>query len=444
MSGVRRAASLLFAALFFAASLLPLAASADAKASSPAPSVDHAPCACIYNIDYNTMLFEQGMEEKIYPAGTVKMMVALLVLEHFDDYTQKVTVTAEMIDNVAGSRTGFEEGEQIPIEDLLAALIIANSNDAAYILSYAVAGNSGEMLKMMNERAKDLGMEGTRYLNVTGLHEGVMYTTGRDVLKLAVELYKHREYTNLSSTDTYIIPQTNICEERSIHNRNVFVSTYYNLYYRLESVSGMSCSFTGDAGYCMVITATDKAGLAYIVLVMNSDESETKSETDINAADDAIALMNWAFRNFTTYAVIDTDDMICEIPVKLSSGTDHVIALPAKRINALLEKDADLAERVTTKYTLTDEELYAPVNAGTVIGSVTVYIDGKEYGSSDLVAKNNVGRSFWLYLLWRAWKFVTRPLVIVLIVLAFALFVAYRYYKYQRAQKARRRVQYRK
>ena len=443
---IRRLVALLFAVVFVITAISALPAYAEGEentAPAAGPALKYSKHACIYNTDYNTMLYETGLDDKVYPAGTVKMMVALLALEKFDDYDQEVTVTEEMIDNVAGSHTGFEAGEVLRIEDLLAALIVANSNDAAYILSYAVAGNSGEMLKRMNERAKELGMEETRYLNVTGLHEGVMYTSARDVLKLAVELQRFGEYTNLSSVDTYTITETNRCAERTLHNRNVFVSTYYNLYYRLDSVDGMSCSFTGDAGYCLVVSAADRAGLSYLVIVMNSDESEAQ-ENDIHAADDAVELMNWAFKTFGSVAVIDTDDMICEIPVRLSSGTDHVIALPAKRINAILEKDTDVSARVTTKYTLNDEQLYAPVNAGTVIGKVTVFIDGKEYGTSDLIAKNNVGRSFWLYMLWRVWNFITRPLTLVVIFLAAAAFIAYRYYKYQRAQKARRRVQYRK
>ena len=389
------------------------------------PTVLYSKNVCIYNVDYDTLIYGLGIDDPVYPAGTVKIMTALLALEHYDDYSKQITVTKEMIADVSGSAVGFEEGEVLTVEELLAALIVSNANDAALILAYDVAGNSGAFLKMMNARAEELGMTNTRYYNVTGLHTEPMKTTARDVLTVTREAIRHREYTDLAGSAVYIIPDTNKSGERKLHNRNFFVSTYYNLYYYIESVSGVSCSYTGNAGYCMSVTASDRAGMNYITVVMNSDESGTEGTSDIHGCDDAVALMNWAFKNYSGVAVVNTDNMVCEIPVSLSSSTDHVIALPEKKITALLPNDVDLAEAVRTEYTLKSENLTAPVKAGEVIGELTVFVNGKEYGTVNLVAKNNVDRSMWLYLLHRIGKFLSHPLMIVIIVLAVLVAAAY-------------------
>ncbi|MBQ7161938.1 MAG: D-alanyl-D-alanine carboxypeptidase [Clostridia bacterium] len=413
-----KALSVFFAALFSVALFLP--SGAPAYALDP-PEISHSKGACVYSMDYGTSVYENNADDPVFPAGTVKIMVALLTLEHYKDLSETVTVTEDMIDKELIG-TLFEVGEVLTVEQLLASLILGNSNDAAQILAAAVGGNTGAFLKMMNDRAKELGMENTRYFNVTGLHTQPMKTTARDVALVSLEAAKHREYLDLSSSEIYVIPATNKYGERKIRNRNIFVSTYYNLYYRLESVNGLSFSYTGDAGYCMSITATSKKGLSYVFVVMNSDETGA-GENEILGCDDCVALMNWAFRNFESVPVVDTGNMICEIPVTLSANTDHVIALPNRKISALLPGDADLSPVVRTEYTLKSETLTAPVSAGEVIGELTVYVNGEEYGKADLVAKNNVDRSMWAYLGYRIGKFFSRPSVIVVAVLVAVLLI---------------------
>ncbi len=430
----RKALAVFLAALFSAALFLP--AAAPSFAADP-PEVGHSKSACVYSLDYGVPVFEYEADAQVFPAGTVKIMVALLTLEHFSDVTQTVTVREDMIDDtLAGSL--FEVGETLTVEQLLAAMILGNSNDAALILATEIGGNTGAFLKMMNERAKELGMENTKYYNVTGVHTQPMKTSARDVALVASEAAKHREYIDLASSEIYVIPATNKYGERKIRNRNVFVSTYYNLYYRLDSVNGLSFSYTGDAGYCMAITATSKKGLSYVFVVMNSNEKDA-GENEILGCDDCVALMNWTFRNFQSVPVVDTGNMICEIPVTLSSSTDHVIALPDRKISALLPADADLSEVVRTEYTLKSDTLTAPVSAGEVIGELTVYVNGAEYGQTDLVAKNNVDRSMWAYLGYRIGRFFSRPAVIVfaviiVLLLTFAGIVS----SIRRSNKARR------
>jgi len=254
------------------------------------PETPYTEHAVVYNIDSGTLMYEEGSDVEVYPAGTVKIMTALLALEHFKDTSVEVTVTAEMIEGVQGNTAGFDEGEVLTVEQLLAALIISNSNDAANILAAAVAGNTGAFLDMMNARADELGMESTEYMNVTGIHHSRMKTTARDVLTVTVEAAKYQLYTNLASSAAYTLPATNTSGERLLRNRNYFVSTFYNLNYYRESIGGLSCSYTAEAGTCLSLLGSNSDGLRFIAVVMGANTPAEPEDGVIYACEDALSL----------------------------------------------------------------------------------------------------------------------------------------------------------
>lgn len=405
------------AVLLCAVTLLLWGAALPSFASSQ-PDTPYTEHAVVYNIDSGTLMYEEAADVEVYPAGTVKIMTALLTLEHFKDTSAEITVTPEMIEGIQGNTAGFDEGEVLTVEQLLAALIISNSNDAANILACAVAGNTGAFLDAMNARAEELGMTSTEYMNVTGIHHSRMKTSARDVLTVTVEAAKYQLYENLASSAVYTLPATNTAKERTLRNRNYFVSTFYNLNYYRESVSGLSCSYTAEAGTCLSLVGTNSDGLRFIAVVMGANVPEEPEEGVIYACEDALGLLSWAYRSYKYFTVVGTGDMICEIPVSLSSSVDHVIALPAEKITAFLPSDTDLTSALRTEYTLNDQSLVAPVSKGQVIGSLTAFVDDREVGRVDLIAKNNVDRSMWLSLRERIVAFFTHPLVILLIAAA--------------------------
>lgn len=408
------------------------------------PETPYTEHAVVYNIDSGTLMYEEGSDVEVYPAGTVKIMTALLALEHFKDTSVEVTVTAEMIEGVQGNTAGFDEGEVLTVEQLLAALIISNSNDAANILAAAVAGNTGAFLDMMNARADELGMESTEYMNVTGIHHSRMKTTARDVLTVTVEAAKYQLYTNLASSAAYTLPATNTSGERLLRNRNYFVSTFYNLNYYRESIGGLSCSYTAEAGTCLSLLGSNSDGLRFIAVVMGANTPAEPEDGVIYACEDALSLLSWAYRSHKYFTVIGTGDMICEIPVSLSSSVDHVIALPAQKIAAFLPADIDLDTAVRTEYTLNDESLVAPVSKDQVIGSLTVYVNDREVGTVDLIAKNNVDRSMWLSLREKIVGFFKHPLIITLIVAAVLFIILVVVLVAIRIAKSNNKVKYKK
>jgi len=402
------------------------------------PNTAYTSNAIVYNLDYATVMYEERADAPVYPAGTVKIMTALLTLEHYADTSATVTVTDAMV----GSGSMFSVGETLAVKDLLAALIVANSNDAANVLACAIAGDTVAFVEKMNARAAELGMENTEYLNPTGIHHDRMTTTARDVLILSCEAAKSQLYCDLASAASYTVAATDTAKERTLHNRNYFVSTFYNLNYYRESIGGLSCSYTKEADTCLSLLGSNSDGLRFITVVMGAeDPAEPKKGLDY-ACEDALALMSWAYKAYRNFTVVGTGDMICEIPVSLSAGVDHVIALPSEKIMAFLPADTDLTTALRTEYTLNESSLTAPVSKDQVIGSLTAYINDKEVGRVDLIAKNNVDRSMWLLMRSKIAAFFRHPLVITVIVLGLVIAALYVFLTALRISRRNNKVRY--
>lgn len=385
------------------------------------PATAYTSNAIVYNIDYSTVMYEENPDAPVYPAGTVKIMTALLTLEHFADLEATVTVP----EGAVGSGSLYSTGEIVTVKDLLAALVISNSNDAAEILALAISGDTLAFVDKMNARAAELGMENTEYLNPTGIHHDRMTTTARDVLILSVAAAKNQIYCDLASSASYTTAATNMSKEHTLHNRNYFISSFYNLNYYRESIGGLSCSSTANAGVCLSLLGSNSEGHRFITVVMGAEEPAEPEKGKVYACEDALTLMSWAYKAYTNFTVVGTGDMICEIPVSLSAGVDHVIALPAEKIMAFLPSDTDLSTALRIDYTLDSPSLTAPVSKGQVIGKLTAYIGDKQLGTVDLIAKNNVDRSLWLLMRSKIVAFFKHPLVITVIVAALALVAVY-------------------
>ena len=396
--------------LVFLCSIMPLGVVCEAKDFE----TSYTDYACLYNLDYGLYLYEKNTNEQITPAGTVKIMVALLAFEHYDDYTATITVTDEMTADVTSNITGFEGGQTYTVEEILAALIISNSNDAAYILAYDIAGDSASFLKMMNSRAEELGMNDTEYKNITGVSDKAMKTTVSDIATLMISAVKYAKYTELSAMASYKIEENDTHSSFTLYNRNYFISTYYNLYYYLSNVNGLSVSYSAEIGDCLALTARDSSGLSYIVIVMGSNDPKEPEENVLYAEEDAISLMTWGFKNHTVYTVVNSGEMVCEVPVKLAASKSSVMALPEKRVTTLLPSGTDTDDVIRTECNLEGNSVTAPVTKGQILGTMTVYINEKEYTTINLVAKNAVARSNTKYIIYRIGQFLISPIMIVI------------------------------
>ncbi|MBQ4037776.1 MAG: hypothetical protein IJC84_06595 [Clostridia bacterium] len=420
--GLSRILSLILAVVC----ILPLFSVARA-AAEPAPEVASG-SALLYHVETGKILYEKNADTRISPAAFTKMMTALLAFEYRREAGNiTVTVTEEMLSGAGGTSMRLKAGETLPLDSLLAGLVVQNANDAALVLASVVGGDISSFVDKMNARAKELGMSHSYFANPTGVDSAVMYSTLQDCLILAATLYRVNDFMVVSEKQKATIPATNLTEERVYTNKNLLVPYSYVYDYYMENTRGMVAGFTAGAGYCCATTR--KAGdCTYLVLVSGGkDRSEKQNGTDISSYRDAKSLIEWAEKNFAMQSVCTSGEVICEVPVRLAAGVDHVMLVTKGELATLLPVGEDTKARITTAVRTKGESFTAPIAEGESYGEMDVFFDGELIATVPLVALNSVHLSGWLVMWDAVERFFSRGparVVLILLIAAAVIYVA--------------------
>lgn len=358
--------------------------------------------AILLDATYDEVLYDKGARDKAYPASITKVMTALLVLEAVDEGTltlqTPITATAEALAVPEGSSTaGILEGETLTVEQLLYCLLLPSGNEVAQILAIAVDGSIDAFVEHMNQRAEELGCEGTHFANPHGFHDPNHYTTAYDITRFMKAAMEYDLFQTILTSPNYTIPPTNQSpEERTIRNTNALTSNYYILGYLYGPGTGGKTGTTDEAGNCLVETAKD--GDMYLIsVILGAQEVELDNgDVDRRQFSETIKLLDWGFENFQRITLSPEDTLVGTVKVNLSTQTDQVNVKPLGSITRTLPKDVN-PEEVETTVNLFSESVDAPVEAGQVLGTLVLSYEGTEYGTLDLVADTSVERSDLLY-----------------------------------------------
>lgn len=445
---VRRWALLFLLCAMLLGAFAPVFAVETDDALDALPDTSHANAIYLYNITSSSVLYTKHEDVLIDPGPTVKLMTALVVLENLgNDLDKSIIVEERMVADVYGSNINLQVGEVVTIEQLLNALVIGNSNDAAAVLANIVAGSIDAFVVMMNEKASALGASSTVYTNPTGLHDDSMVTTAADTAKIALYLYKFSVYREIAKQPSYVMDATNKSKERTIYSRNYFISTATEYKYYTPSINGLNAGGTNDAGFC-VVASSIYANIEYLCIVMGADQEyiteldengeEVIKERNIYSFVVAQEMLWWAYFNFSYVRVLDTSTIICEVPVSLSDECEYIALMPENAIDLFLPNGADVSKDINYSWILHTDTLTAPVQAGQVVGMITLIYNDSIAGRVNLVAKSNVSRSEWRYVLSLVKTFVSstifRTTAIALVVIAVLYVLINSVVRYERAQ----------
>ena len=360
------------------------------------PVVEKALYAYLYSVDTNQVLFRKNADHKIYPASFVKIMTAILALEYYgSNITQKITVTAEAIENIdkSGNYIALQEGEILTAEQLINAIIVGGANDATNVIAYDVAGGIEEFVALMNEKAVIIGTVQTIFTNPTGIHDEKMYTTLDDFAKIALYAYRLNRFSEMASQRTYIIPPTNMSNrQRRITNRNLFVSPHLVTKYYDREALGLNAGATPQAGQCLA-TVVNHDGLTYLCIITGASSDEENIYSYIEAR----KLLDWVYSSWHFVTVLKSTDAICEIPVTLSGDADSIALYPQYEIDLYLPMDADIAKEVDRYVVVYENELKAPVESNFKAGELSLYYKGELISAVPLITKTYVDQSRFMY-----------------------------------------------
>ena len=357
------------------------------------PEVANAAAVYLYNMENKKAVYKLNAEEKVYPTSTVKLMTGIVALETLKDrLDEKVTVTAEMMSYVSGNNIGLEAGEIVVIKDMLGAMLVNGANDAAYVLALTCADSLELFVQLMNKRANELGAYDTHYTNPTGMHDEAMVTTAFDTALIALHAYELEQFMDFAALLRYTVEETNMSNAITVYNRNCLLSLYYEQDYFYKNARGMNAGSTFEGGYSVITTATN-GDLTYLAVVLGAEKKDDKIYSYVNAAN----LLDWAFESFIYLDVLAPEQIMCEIPVTLATGVDHVTLVASDSLSVYLPSDTDIEKEITFSWTTNTEKLQAPVKKGQLAGRVTVLYKNKPIGTSDLISTADIERSDMLY-----------------------------------------------
>lgn len=342
-----------------------------------------AKAGALISLDTDEYLYENNVDEKVYPASITKIMTAIIMLESDKfDPEGKITMSKSALDLVLGTGSSvshFVEGEEFTQFDLVNLVLISSFGDCTYLAAEYYGGSVENFVKMMNDKAKELGLENTHYSNPVGLHDDDNYTTVRDIYTLTKYALNNKTFKQVCETPRYVM-STNLTAKKTLSTTNALQDTTTNYYY--SYAKGVKTGFTDEAGRCLVSTATAN-GYTYMCIIMGCPGNEKKHFSE------SISLYRWAFNNFSFKEVADSTEPVCEIPVELSFDTDFAPLYFKEKFITVLPNNADDSTIIVEPH-LISEKVEAPIKKGQVLGTADIIYAEKVIGTCELVAGEDI------------------------------------------------------
>ena len=333
--------------------------------------------ALLMDMATGTVLYEQNPHERLAPASVTKVMTMLLIMEAIDSGKIKwedMVTTSESAAAKGGSQIYLKVGETMTVSDMVKSIAVSSANDCACAMAEHIAGSEAAFVERMNQRAKELGMTDTNFVNCTGLDDAENakehLTSAYDIAIMSRELM--RNHPDIKKFTT-IWMDTVRGGEFGLSNTNKLVRFY-------RGATGLKTGFTSGAGYCLSATA-ERDGLGLIAVVMGAETSQERFAA-------CKSMLDYGFAN---YALVQPEVAEGSVPVRL--GKENAVkAVPAEPVQLLIDKAQSNQVLVET---VLEEEVSAPVSKGQRLGTLTVKVGEQVIKQVPMVAQTGVERLSW-------------------------------------------------
>ncbi len=337
-----------------------------------------APSAILMDAATGTVLYEKNASERLRPASVTKVMTLLLVMEALDTGRigwDDTIIASEAACAKGGSQVYLEPGEEMSMDEMLKSVVVSSANDCATALAEHVAGSESAFVGMMNQRAQELGLLDTNFVNCTGLDDAPEaaehLTTAHDIAVISRELLKHdriRDYTT-------IWMDTVRGGKFGLSNTNKLVRFY-------QGTTGLKTGYTSAAGHCLAASAK-RDGIELIAVVLHCASSADRFSS-------AKALLDYGFAN---YALVSAEMPEPLQPVPVTLGQKAAVQ-PELQQAAPILIEKGLQAAVTRTVTLA-ERVEAPVAAGQQLGTLTISANGETLAEIPIIAPEAIERLTW-------------------------------------------------
>lgn len=376
---------------FLAVLLLISSLPAGAASAASEPEIE-TPHALVMEVSTGTVLYEKDADSRVHPASVTKSMTILLIFEAIERGEISLTdeaVTSAYAKSMGGSQVFLETGETQTVETLLKCIIIASGNDAAVTMAEKIAGTEEAFVELMNERAAELGMENTHFVDCCGLTESAEhYTSARDVALMSRELLSHypqvTEYSSIWMEDI---------THETAQGSSVFTLTNTNKLLRAcEGCDGLKTGSTSYAKYCLSATAR-RDGIRLISVVLTAPDSKTRFS-------DATSLLDYGFSLCFLYY----DEEVPALPQITVRGTlqeEFAVCLDGEfsYLSTTGEDFSQIGKSLEWK-----ETIQAPLEKGDQVGAYVYTLNGVRIGSVPVVMAEDAPKADYMDYLGQAWR----------------------------------------
>ena len=326
-----------------------------------------AQAAVVIDIDNGRVYYEKNADTVLPMASTTKIMTALVVLESGLDLDEYFTVDSNAI-MVEGSSMGLQKGDRVTLRTLCYGMLLSSGNDAANAAAVRVGGSIEGFCRLMNERAKEMGLVNTSFQTPSGLDDEKHHTTAKELATVTWYAMKNDDFKNICNRVTASVEFGNPPYKRTLYNHNRLLRTY-------EGTIGVKTGFTKKSGRCLV-SAAERNGVGLISVTLNAP----------NDWSDHTKLYN---EYFDSLAKLELDEGTNYV-VKVTGGTTSSVNLVPSTIPVATLAAGELSR--VEKSVVIAPFAYAPVNCGDVMGEVVYTLDSVELARVDLVTQTDVKR----------------------------------------------------
>ena len=345
----------------------------DTSSSLDSASLNSRACI-VLDRKSNRIIYGKNEKNKVKMASTTKIMTATIVIENYD--LSKTVEISKKAAGTGGSRLGLKQGDKISVLDLLHGLMLCSGNDAAVALAETVAGGIPEFSDMMNNKAKELGLENTHFESPHGLDSDNHYTTAYDLSLLTNYALNNETFLKIVGTKNYTVTINGY--PKNITNTNELLGT-------LNGVYGVKTGFTNGANRCLV-TACKRNDLDIICVVLGCDTKNFRTK-------DSIKLIEYTFQN---YEYLNISDLIDEnlnnwkeenlnnfnIKKGVSNNIEIYYQTPDFSVIPIKKVDKNNIEVIIK----IDTNLTAPVYENSEIGNLYILCNGEEVFTTNILS----------------------------------------------------------
>ncbi len=356
--------------------------------------VDRVKSVFMYETNSDTMMYSWNADTRIHPASLVKIMTALVVLENCD-LQQMATATKTALSSITNQdiAINLQPGEQMSVENLLYAMLVYAANDAATVLAEHTSGSVEAFVEQMNTRAQELGCTGSVFYNPHGLHHPEQYMTARDVCRILLAALEYEEFRTIFCTEYYIIPATNLSDERKIVTNNYLINADFVAIYLDHRVKGGRTGVSDDS-LRNIASLSENGDMEVICIVMGAQSIVASNGYSVDVYGgfpETISLLDQAYNNTARRQIVCANQMLKQQTV--INGEHNVFYYSAETCTAILPASYTL-EQLDFRYTEAPGSLNAPITKGQNMANLQVWYGNSCIAETDVYAANDVPVSF--------------------------------------------------